>query len=152
VDVALVRGRAAPLAQALVLQIAIASGSGRPAVERHALREAHGLACLAAAAVWIHGGRGDAHGSDDAPTARLPAHGRGDGTALVDAAQARARAALQGLGFVLLGDGPADAAALDRYWWAPMGLVRDLALPPMVPAEVQPPVRLEELDAPSGGG
>src|SRR5690606_8305792 len=100
VDVALVRGRPAPLAQALVLQLAIASGSGRPAVERHALREAHGLACLAAAGVWIHGGLGDAHGSDDALTARLAAHGCGDGTALVDAAQARPRAALQGLGFV----------------------------------------------------
>lgn len=139
VDVALVRGRAAPRAQGLVLAIAITAGSGRRDAERLALDQAHGLACLAATAVWIHGELGPV----EALVPRLQAQGCGDVKALVAAAEARPRAALEGLGLVLLGDGPADAAALDRYWWAPMGLVRDLALPPAPPPEVQPSVSIE---------
>lgn len=144
VDVALVQGRATPLAQALVLEVAIASGSGHPTAMQHALRQAHHRGCLAAAAVWIHGELGD----DTALRARLDPHGCGDTEPLVAAATARPGVALHGLGLLLLGDGPADAAALDRYSWAPLGLVRDLALPPppLPPvAEVEPAVRIEAL-------
>ena len=141
-DVALVRGRAAPLAQALTLEIAVAAGSGRATALQHALRQAHHAACLAAAAVWIHGELG----SDDQLRARLDAHACGELEPLVAGAEAHPRAALRGLGLVLIGEGPADAAALDRYFWAPMGLVHDLALPPPPPVEVGPAVTIEELD------
>lgn len=140
VDVALARGRAAPLAQALVLEIAIASGSGRSGAMQAALREAHQRACLAAVAVWIHGELGD----EGELRRRLDAHACGELEPLVTAAEARPRAALRGLGLVLVGDGPADAAALDRYFWAPVGLVRDLAMPPP-PVETAPATRIEEL-------
>lgn len=141
-DVALVQGRAAPLAQALMLEIAIASGSGRPTVMEQALRQAHHAACLAATAVFIHGELG----SDAQLRARLDAHACGELGPLVAAAEARPRAALAGLGLLLLGEGPADAAALDRYFWAPIGLVPDLAMPPPPPVEAEPPVTIEELD------
>lgn len=141
-DVAMVQGRAAPLAHALVLEIAVASGSGRATAASEALTEAHHLACLAAAAVWIHGELGDVAGLAE----RLAPHACGDVPALVSAAEARPRTALRGLGLGLLGDGPADAAALDRYPWAPMGLVRDLALPPPPIVDNGPAVTIEELD------
>lgn len=141
VDVALVRGRGAPLAQRLTLQIAITAGSSQRAAELHALRQAHAHACLAATAVWIHGELGDLEGLHP----RLDPHGCGDLEAHVATARARPRAALHGLGFTLLGRGPADAVALDRYWWAPMGLVRDLALPPPPSPDNGPGVHIEEL-------
>lgn len=139
VDVALVRGRAAPLAQGLVLQIAITAGSGHRGAELLVLDRARERLCLAAAAVWIHGELGEV----DALVPRLTAHGCTDVPALVAEAEARPRAALHGLGLLLLGEGPADAAALDRYWWAPMGLVRDLAIPPVPRPEPTPPVTVE---------
>lgn len=142
-DVAMVQGRAAPLAQALVLEIAVASGSGRLAAASGALKEAHHRACVAAAAVWIHGELGDVTGLGE----RLAAHACGEASALVTAAEARPREALRGLGLGLLGDGPADAAALDRYPWAPIGFVRDLALPPPPIVETGPSLTIEELDA-----
>lgn len=140
-DVAMVQGRAAMLAQGLVLEIAVASGSGRTAAASRALQQAHHLACLAAAAVWIHGELGDVARLGE----RLEAHACGEAPPLVSAAEARPRAALRGLGLVLLGAGPADAAALDRYGWAPMGLVHDLALPPPPPVDTHPSVTIEEL-------
>ncbi|MCX4243682.1 hypothetical protein [Paraliomyxa miuraensis] len=146
IDVALVHGRAAPLAQGLVLKIAIAAGSGRRGAERLAVEHALHRACLAAAAVWIHGELGDV----DALAPRLEPLGCGEVTALVSAAEARPRTALEGLGLVLVGDGPSDAAALDRYWWAPMGLVHDLALPP-TPSTEAPAVRFETLEPNAGG-
>lgn len=142
-DVALVQGRAAPLAQGLTLEIAIEAGSGRTAAMTHALRDAHHRACLAAAAVWVHGELGDAQ----ALGARLAPHGCGDVATLWADAEARPLAALQGLGLALVGDGPADAAALDRFGFAPMGLVHDLALPPPPPADLGPTVRVEALGA-----
>ena len=97
-DVALVQGRAAPLAQALTLEIALASGMGRSTAGREALHEAHRVACLAAAAVWIHGELGD----DDQLRARLDPLACGELDPLLRQAQARPRAALRGLGLVLL--------------------------------------------------
>lgn len=140
-DVAMVQGRAAPLAQALVLEIAIASGSGRATAAMRALQQAHHRACLAAAAVWVHGELGDVAQLGE----RLAAHACGEPSALVAAAEARPRAALRGLGLVLIGDGPAEAAALDRYPWAPIGLVHDLAVPPPPIAETASRVTIEEL-------
>ncbi len=141
IDIALVRGRAAPLAQRLTLQIAITAGSGQREAELHALRQAHARACLAATAVWIHGELGDL----DTLRPRFEALGCEDLEARVVEAEARPRAALHGLGFVLLGRGPADAVALDRFWWSPMGLVYDLALPPPPSVETPPPMHIEEL-------
>ncbi|MFO0637557.1 MAG: hypothetical protein U0168_32435, partial [Nannocystaceae bacterium] len=71
-----------------------------------------------------------------------------------DAALAHPRASLGGLGLWLLALGPADAVALEAFWWLPLGLVIDAARPPRepdtpveskvepltpAPAEVDPP-------------
>lgn len=134
-EIAMVTGRAARVGQSTVMQIAVAAGpEGYRGVELAALESAHASLCLAATAVWIHGELGD----DDRLASRLAAHDCGDIDELVAAAQARPRAALTGLGLTLLGTGPADAAALDRYFWAPMGLVRDLAQPPPSQPRSQP--------------
>ncbi len=140
-DIAMVHGRAAMAGQAHALGIALATAVGHgPAVMR-AISAAHHDACRAAVAVWTHAELGPT----EALTTTLASHGCTDVEDHVAAVLARPRRALQGLGLVLLGTGPADAAALDRYWWAPMGLVRDLALPPVPPVETTPSVRIEPL-------
>ncbi len=126
-----------------MIEIAITAGNGATrATELHALALSRQTLCLAATAVWIHGELGD----DAGLVARLSASGCEDLDALIAAAEARPRRALTGLGLTLIGAGPADAAALDRFYWAPMGLVRDLAIPPPPPAPVVPPTRVEPLD------
>lgn len=145
-DVALVRGQAAPAAQRTTLRVAITAATRYRGAELRAVEHARHDACLAAVAVWIHGQLG----TDDELRALLAAPGCGDADELVAAAEARPRTALLGLGLVLLGLGPADAAALDRYWWAPLGVVRDLAMPPADPVEGVAPVAIESLDSPPG--
>lgn len=141
IDLRLVWGRAAAPTQATMLEVAIAAGTEQPALGARALADGHRAACLAAIAVWIHGELG----TDAILRDRLDPQGCGDLDAMIAEAQARPRAALQGLGWLLLGQGPADAAALDRYWWAPLGLVRDLAMPPPPRREQPTKITVEPL-------
>lgn len=141
-DIAMLRGQAAPAAQRTTLRVAITAATKQRAAELRTIEDARHEACLAATAVWIHGELG----SEAELTPLLQGQGCGPLAALVAAAEARPRVALRGLGLLLLGMGPADAAALDRYWWAPAGLVRDLALPPAPPIQEPPPVQIEPLE------
>ncbi|MEM7155133.1 MAG: hypothetical protein AAF799_19960 [Myxococcota bacterium] len=141
VDIALVRGRAAAVAQRSTLQVAVAAATKHRAAELLALSRAHQRICEAASALWVHAQLGS---TEDLGT-KLAPYDCGAPTDLVAVAKANPLAALEGLGMMLLGLGPADAAALDRYWWAPMGLVRDLAIPPAPKVDVPPNMRVEEL-------
>ncbi|MCH9681943.1 MAG: hypothetical protein K0V04_10955, partial [Deltaproteobacteria bacterium] len=141
-EIAMIHGRATPTAQAHALGIAIATAVDRRAAALHGTRSALRDACRAAVAVWFHGDLG----SEDTLRAKLEPRGCAEITANLSEARARPRTALLGLGLTLLGNGPADAAALDRYWWAPMGLVRDLALPPVPAVESPPSIRIEPLE------
>ena len=148
VDVALVRGRAAAPAQRSTLQVAVTAATQHRAAELLSLSRTHEGICRAATALWVHAELG----STEQLAEKLAPHGCGDVATLVDAAKAHPLAALEGLGMMLLGLGPADAAALDRYWWAPMGLVRDLAIPPAPSLEVPPSMKVEELKPGEGAG
>ncbi|MCA9652732.1 MAG: hypothetical protein KC501_22635 [Myxococcales bacterium] len=145
-DITMLRGRMAPAAERTTLQVAITAATGWRGAELRAIEEARHDACLAAVAVWIHGELG--------PTEELARSldglGCGSPEPLVAAAEARPRAALRGLGLLLLGLGPADAAALDRYWWAPAGLVRNLALPPGPAVETPPEVEIQPIEVDPG--
>jgi hypothetical protein len=147
-SLALVGSRATARAHAHALTISVLTTAGESAAARRALSIARDDVCRAGAAVWIHSGSGP----DDALPEQLgPACDHRKTAAWIADVVARPRAAWDGLGLVLLGASPADALALHRFWWAPLGLVIPLARPPQ-PSEAQPdesqpaPPTIEELE------
>jgi hypothetical protein len=142
---ALVGGDITPHAQRHALTISVLAGAGLSAAGRRATLRARDAACLAGAALVVHGeadtpldvvgrlGAGCAHRSSEAWTADT---------------LARPLRSLRGLGLSLLGTGPADALAMQRFWWAPLGLVRPLAQPPITNAPEPAPtgVKIEPLE------
>lgn len=140
---ALVGGRLAPAGHRRALTISVLGGAGLQGAAKKATADARDAACLAAAALAVHGEGG---GGPDL-VARI-----GAGCSHRDARQweadvlARPEHALLGAGLLLLGDGPADALAMQRFWWAPLGLVGPLAQPPAPPPESPAPdVKIEPL-------
>ncbi len=124
--VALLGGRISAHSQRLAQSVAVAMGVKNPEAARLALTRAREAGCLAATALWIHGELGE----DAKLRTRLErlCEFRPAGAWIADA-QARPRAAVAGFGLWVVGAGPAEMAALDHYWWAPAGLVLDLAMP-----------------------
>jgi hypothetical protein len=92
-----------------------------------ALDQGRAALCLAGAALWIHGGLGpsDELGLMLGPDCAL----LGDAKDVEARVLADPRGALAGLGLSLIGDEPAAMAGFDRFWWAPLGLMRLLATP-----------------------
>jgi hypothetical protein len=142
---ALVAGDFTPSAQRDALSISVLAGAGLTAGARRATEHARDAACLAGAALLVH----------EAPEAELDVVGRlgaacahRSSTQWSDDALARPHRSLRGLGLTLVGTGPADALAMQRFWWAPMGLVRPLAMPPAAPARAPaaPGVTIEPLE------
>ncbi len=123
---AIVGGRIAPASHVHAQTLAVVTGMADPDARALALDRALDATCLAATALFVHGELG----GDTALAAAL-----GDGCeqhatdAWIARALARPRASLDGLGLVLLGRGPADAVALERWWWLPIGLVIPTARP-----------------------
>lgn len=122
-----VGGRLARGAQAHTLRSALLLSS--PALEgvaAHALRAELDAACLAAAALWVHGELGD----DEALNTRLGTYCPQETSAYIAGAEARPRQALHGLALARISMGPAGVVPLDRLWWLPAGLIDDVAMPP----------------------
>ena len=135
--IALVTGRIAAPSQALSMRLALLLGVGHDEATTIALREATDAACLAAAALWIHGELG----SDAELSGQLEARCSGRSPqAWIEAALARPRSALHGLALGRLGGGPARLVPLDRYWWAPVGSLDLLADPQQLNVPVEPGV------------
>lgn len=127
-----------------------------------ALDEGRGALCLAGAALWIHGQLGPA----DELGVMLGADCRviGEAADVQVKVMADPRGALAGVGLSMIGDEPAAMAGFDRFWWAPLGLMRLLATPAGVhpdefrlpseagPAEPDPDLTLtlEELNPSEG--
>jgi len=102
------------------------------------IAEATEAACLAAAALWIHGELG----TDEKLHAQLATRCSDRPPSWwVEQAEQHPRRTLQGLELWRLGAGPAAAAALDQYWWLPAGLIDGVALPE-APAPPSPPVKV----------
>lgn len=131
-----------------LLAIALIEGQWSAAVHRHLRRvmllaairsEPHALAlaldegrralCLAATATWVHAELGPVEETrmmqGDACEALLP-----EWSELLALVHGDPRGALAGLGLSLIGDEPAAMAGFERFWWAPLGLMRLLATPP----------------------
>lgn len=145
--VAAVEGRVAPPSHRHAMTIAVLTQVARadaepPSWANAAVRSSIDAAlrdlCDTAAALWIHGGLGDDATLED----RLRPFCPSPVDETIGRAQARPRQALQALGLVRVGTGPADIAALEGFWWSPLGLVEVLADPltlsvPDVPRSVQ---------------
>jgi hypothetical protein len=122
----LVSGHIASTSQrrAAVLAAAVHGGDG-PSIAL-ALQRVREALCRAQTAVWIHG--------ELSEPAKLEAWLRADcgwrdPADWIAEVLADPRQALGGLGLVMLAHGPAGAVTLDRFGWAPIGLVPALADP-----------------------
>ncbi len=120
-------GRIARGAQSHTLRAALLLGDPAlaPAAGR-ALRAELDAACLAAAALWIHGGLGD----DEALAERLNKYCPEETPSYIARAEARPRQALEGLALARVPMGPAGVVPLDKLWWLPLGLLEEVAKPP----------------------
>lgn len=122
-----VGGRIARGSQSHTLRAALLLGA--PALEpaaAWALRAELDAACLAAAALWVHGELGD----DAALAERLAAPCPETTPSYIARAEARPRQALDGLELARVPRGPAGVVPLDKLWWLPAGLIDDVAQPP----------------------
>ncbi len=146
-----VGGRIARGAQSHTLRTALLLGA--PALEPAAARALHAeldAACLAAAALWIHGELGD----DTTLGERLKPHCPDETAAYIARAEARPRQALEGLLLARVAQGPAGVVPLDKLWWLPAGLIDPVALPPTDddrPSPVRATVEVLEPEAPAAG-
>jgi hypothetical protein len=133
--VALVEGRIAAISHRHAASIAAAGGLEDPAAMRIAIGRARDAACLAATALWIHAELDD----DDRLRALLAkdCDGRPADAWIADVL-ARPHRSLQGLGLAFIARGPAAVTALERYAWAPLGLVPLLADPSILQAPATP--------------
>jgi hypothetical protein len=138
--VALIGGRIAPASHRLAATIAATNGIGDAAAARLAHEQARRAACLAATALWVH-----AQFDDDARLRVLLEQDCPERPAEVwiGEAIARPRRSLQGLGLAFIEPGPAALAALERYAWAPLGLVHVLADPRSVQPAAPTPLRIQ---------
>lgn len=130
-------GRIPRGAQAHTLRTALLMGE--PALSDaagRALQAELDAACLAAAALWIHGGLGE----DEALGERLDPLCPEKTPSYIRRAESRPRQALEGLALARVPMGPAGVVPLDKLWWLPMGLLEQVAKPP---GEEPPPAPVE---------
>lgn len=125
--VALVAGQWSPDIHRHLRRVMLLARLDEPHARALALDEGRAALCLAGAALWIHGQLG--------PVDELSLMLGDDCALLGDAKDLQARVvadprgALAGMGLSLIGDEPAAMAGFDRFWWAPLGLMRLLATP-----------------------
>jgi hypothetical protein len=140
----------------------VLSGAGMTSARARAAAAAHRSACTAIVALALHADIADptrppdaSAGVDAASLAKVVGEACTgvDLGAARDEALARPTAALAGIGIDLLVRGPAEAVALERGWWLPIGFVLPMARPegpppdvavdvktePIVPGEAEPP-------------
>lgn len=137
-----VAGDIAPASHRHALSLAVLSGAKQTEARARAGKAARTDVCTALVALWIHGEQGD----DAALRERLAGPCRGiEFGPQIDAVLARPEASLAGLGLVMLAMGPADAVALERGWWLPLGLVIPAIRPEGPRPEATVEIRTEEL-------
>lgn len=127
--IALISGQWSAEVHLHLRRVMLLAALDEPHARALALDEGRRALCLAGAALWIHGQLGPVDevrlmmGNECALL--LP-----DAAALEAIVVADPRGALAGLGLSQIGDEPAAMAGFDRFWWAPLGLMRLLATPP----------------------
>ncbi len=124
---AILRGQGSRRAHLRLREIMLLfAGYGAPTTTRQALHDAREDLCLAGTALWVHGDLGDSE-------ANKTWHALHCTEFSFEHQQTQAlgnpRLALQGLGLAILSDTPRDFIGLDRFYWAPVGIMPLLATP-----------------------
>jgi hypothetical protein len=120
--------------------LAVVTGLADPGARALALRDAADALCRTATALAVHAALyegAEPTGPSGLAAALGPACDHRPVDAWIADALARPRASLDALGLTLLGLGPADVVALERYWWLPIGLVVPTARP-QAPTKAEP--------------
>lgn len=128
-----------------------------PAATLAALSAGRSALCLAAATLWVHAELGPPEQLAKVLGPRCAM--LGDIEAVRAQVLADPRASLGGFGLSLIGDEPARMVGFDRFFWAPLGLMKTLATPqgmhpdnfslpddPAPPPEPELEVQVEELN------
>jgi hypothetical protein len=124
---ALIQGSTAPFSYRHAAAIGALASMPDAVGARLAIEEAIQATCLAGAAIWLHA----EVGNEDKLRAWLATDCEGKAAdEIVDEALSQPRRALEGLALMVVPKGPANAAMLDRYGWAPFGLAELMATPP----------------------
>lgn len=149
-----VSGDVAPQTHRQTLTLAVLSGAKQTSARARAAAAAQRSACTAIVALTTHGEIGDPARPVDPAKAGDPAklaERIGDACKGVDLdrarteALARPTASLAGIGLELLAAGPADAVALERGWWLPVGLVLRVARPQPPAPDVEVKLKAETI-------
>lgn len=141
-ELRLIRGRWSEAVHLHLRRIMLLAHIDHRGARARALLAGRRALCLAGAALWIHGELGGAEeiGAQLGPACEL----LGEAEAVEATVLGDPRGALAGLGLSLIGDDPAQMAAMDRYYWAPLGLITTLATPP----DMHPDAARSSTDAP----
>ncbi len=126
--IALIRGQWSGEVHRHLRRVMLLARLDERAAKARALDEGRRALCLASAALWIHARLGPA---DEVQLVLGPeCADLGSAQEVTQMVLGDPRGALTGLGLALIGDEPAAMAGFERFWWAPLGLMRTLATPP----------------------
>lgn len=157
-ELALVGGQWSPEVHRHLRRVMVLARLDEPAATLAALNAGRSALCLAAAALWVHTELGPPEQLAGALGPRCALLGEPE--AVRAQVLADPRASLGGFGLSLIGDEPARMVGFDRFYWAPLGLMKTLATPqgmhpdnftlpddpaPAVEPEVE--LKVEELNA-----
>ncbi|PRP92128.1 hypothetical protein ENSA5_50750 [Enhygromyxa salina] len=126
-EVALVAGPWSAQVHTHLRRLMLLARLSEHAASAHAIEEARRALCLAEAALWIHARLGPP--DEVALTVGPPCADIGDAATITARVTGDPRAALAGFGLSLIGDEPARMVGFDRFFWAPLGLMKILATP-----------------------
>jgi hypothetical protein len=129
-EVALIGGQWSTDVHTHLRRIMLLARLSEPAASALALREGRRALCWAEAALWIHAELGPPE--EVALTLGKPCADLGDlggMTTIIARVTGDPRGALAGFGLSLIGDEPARMVGFDRFFWAPLGMMKMLATP-----------------------
>jgi hypothetical protein len=127
VEVALIGGQWSTQVHTHLRRIMLLARLSEPAASALALREGRHALCWAEAALWIHAELGPPE--EVSLTLGGPCADLGDAASITARVTGDPRGALAGFGLSLIGDEPARMVGFDRFFWAPLGMMRTLATP-----------------------
>jgi hypothetical protein len=126
-EVALVSGSWSRQVHTHLRRVMLLARLSEPAASALALREGRRALCWAEAALWIHAQLGPPE--DVALTVGGPCVDLGEAEAITARVTGDPRGALAGVGLSLIGDEPARMVGFDRFFWAPLGMMKMLSTP-----------------------